>query len=142
MTPKGKLIWQPELLIPQCGFKVFLDGEFAKEMLKHPLSGENQKRMNELGKEKAKKWRFDWAEPYNFFNNSCLIQQVYLGRNGLWLSTSCSGLEGLSKEKDSKPSKPIEYDAHNVDIPENAYALMYLFNQWIEYTDILKENPK
>ena len=133
-----KIIWQPELVLTGCGFNVFLDKRFAKEMLDSPLSYENQRNMNELGAKDLKSLGIDWREPYAFQNNSCLIGQIYLGMNGVWLSTSPRDLNNLVKEKDLKGVRDIEYGSHNVDTPRNAYALMYLFSKWIEYADVLK----
>jgi len=132
-----KIIWQPELFLQECGFKVSLDQDFARDMIKTPLSREGQRGMNELAVKDLKSLRINWPTPYTFHKESCLINQIYLGSNGVWLSTCHTTLNHLLKSKDSY-EKYIEYDSHNVDTPRNAYALLYLFSKWVEYTDVLK----
>ena len=130
-----KTIWTPRLY-GYCNFGVYLDRDFAKEMIQAKLSNKRQRRMNELANEELKRLRTNWSDPYTFHEASCFISQFYIGQNGVWLSTNHQTINDLINEKES--SKPIEYSSHNVDFPSQAYILMRLFDKWIEYANVLK----
>ena len=136
---KEKRIWQPELIPRSYGFKVWLDNGFAKEMLETPLAYKNQRQLNKLASEDLKVHGIKWPEPYSFHNNSCLINQVYVGNDGCWLSTSHTGLDSILTGRNTKN---IEYDSHNVDFSSNAYGLLMLFSKWVELADTLKSLDK
>ena len=40
--------------------------------------------------------------------------------------------------KGGESTELIKYDSHNVDTPAQNFALMVLFDKWVEYADILR----
>jgi len=130
-----KLIWQP-VFYSKYDFLVYLDTNFAKEMILSHTHINKQKRFNELMDEELKRLGVNWSNPCTFYGDSCFISQFYIGRNGVWLSTSHQTIDDLLKEKIS--SKCVEYNSHNVDVSNEAYALMFLFNKWVYYAEQLK----
>ena len=131
-----KLIWQP-VLNQGAEFSVYLDQEFARRMIKSPASEQMRRRMNELANEDLKRFSIGWREPYLFHEGSAFISQFYIGRNGVWLSIDDNSIKQL--QGDSVLTNPVEYHSHNVDMREESYVLMYLFDKWIRYADILSE---
>jgi len=129
-----KTIWTP-CFSAKYDFAVSLNRDFAREMIQVEIPSERQQAMNNVGNEVLQGLGDDWRNPYTFYNNSCLVSQVYLGQNGVWLATDITPYE-LLKEKSSKP---IGYHSHNVDTSKQAYTLLALFGKWIEYADILKD---
>lgn len=134
-----RIIWQPELFVRECGFKISLDRDFAREMVNSPLDKKHQKRTSELAKKDLKKMGIDWPDPYNFYKNTCFLREIHLGNNGVWLATSSDEASGLLREEKGENGRNIEYDAHNVDTPRYAYALMFLFHKWIDYSQTFQE---
>ncbi len=130
-----KTIWTPSLY-GRCDFGIYLDRNFAKEMVKSKVPIKKQNRMNELANEELKRFGINWLNPYTFQKDSCFITQFYIGQNGVWLSTDHLTIENLLKEKES--SKLIEYNSHNTDTSKQAYILMLLFDTWVRYADAFK----
>lgn len=130
-----KTIWTPRLY-GYCDFGVYLDEDFARDLIQSKVPDERQRRMNELANEELKTMGEYWLSPYTFHEDSCFISQIYIGQNGVWLSTNYQTIDELLKGKES--SKPIEYTSHNVDSPKQAYVLMRLFDKWVEYADAFK----
>ena len=127
-----KILWMPQL-ITRYEFVVYLDRTFAKEMAQTPLSQERQNRMNQIGSEELKGMGTNWLNPYSFYNNSCLVDQIYIGGNGKWLAAT-----GLDRLADTDKLKPVEYYSHNVDTSREAYILMALLSKWAYLSDALK----
>jgi hypothetical protein len=136
-----RTLWTPDLYgmgSGGCDFSVYLDRDFAREMMNSPLLEQNQKNMNRLGNDILKRLNLNWSNPYNFHLNSCLVDQIYVGNNGVWLATTCDILSGLCK--DAKSTEPIKYNSHNTDDTHFAYSLMKLFGAWVEFSDLLRKN--
>jgi len=131
-----KTIWTPRLY-GRCDFGIYLDEDFAKEMIQSYISTERQNKMNELGNDELKIFEINWLNPYMFYKNSCFITQFYIGQDGAWLSTNHQSVDELIR---GESYKPIQYNSHNIDTTKQAYVLMRLFDKWIEYSDVLKEN--
>jgi hypothetical protein len=133
----NKIIWQPKnVYLPSYEFNISLDRTFAKEMLAAKIPREKQKRMNELALETLIRQGFNWPGPLTFYEDRGLVTQFYIGRNGVWLATNCENINSLFKKDENKH---IKYYSHNVDNSSQAYALMALVDQWVEYSDVLKE---
>jgi len=130
-----RTLWTPRLY-GECDFGVYLDQDFAKEMIQSRVPIERQTNMNELANKELKRLGTYWLNPYTFYEDSCFITQFYIGQNGVWLSTNHNTIDDLLSGKEC--SKPIEYDSHNVDTPKQAYILMALFDKWIEYADAFR----
>ena len=130
-----KTIWTPRLY-GVCDFGIYLDRDFAKEMIQSKVPAERQTIMNKLANEELKKWEINWSNPYNFHEDSCFVSQIYMGQNGVGFSTDHHTIDELLNGKESP--KPIEYTSHNVDVPKQAYVLMSLFDKWIEYADAFR----
>jgi len=134
-----KIVWQPSLGNGRSGheFSINLDREFAKEMIRTKMSDGTAKRLNQLANETLKEFGVNWLNPYTFEKDSCFLSQIYLGENGLWLSTNYRDIEDLSRE--DVPPKHVVYNSHNVDTSIQAYSLMRMFGMWIHYSDVLRE---
>jgi len=135
----SNIVWQPKIVYnPQdpspYEFSVEIDLKFAKLMANSKLPQERRQRTQELGNEQIRLQGFNWPQPYNFLENSCLATEFHLGSGGVWLSMSREFRDIFSIEVN-----PIYY-SHNVDTARHAYALMSLVHLWIEYAEILREN--
>jgi len=128
-----EIVWQP-VRQNEYEFGVLLDTNFAKKMLKTPLSLEYQNRLNKLATEELKRHNTNWSNPYSFENNSCLISQIYLGQNGVWLAATRSSLDKLQMDE---LTEPLIYNSHNVDTSKQAWDLTAMFDLWIHYSDVL-----
>ncbi len=128
-----RTLWTPRFST-KYDFSVSLDRDFAREMIQAQIPPNRQEAMNNLGDEVLRGLETHWSNPYTFHKESCFINQIYLGQNGVWLATDTTLDEVLERS-----SKPIEYHSHNVDNSKQAYTLMTLFGKWIEYADILKD---
>lgn len=131
-----KIIWTPRLY-GSCDFGVYLDKNFARDMIQSTVSNERQRRMNGLANEELRSLKINWLDPYLFYKDSCFVSQFNIGQNGVWLATDRHAINDLLSEE--KSVKPIEYNSHNVDFPSQAYVLMRLFDKWVEYADVFKE---
>jgi hypothetical protein len=132
-----KAVWTPSFS-EKFDFAVYLDSGFAKEMIQSKVPFEKQKRMNRLAGEELKKLGIYWSDAYLFHKDSCFVSQFDIGQKGIWLATDCSTIERLLRSEES--SGTIRYDSHNVDAIRDAYALMKLFDKWVDYSDILKSS--
>jgi len=130
----NKLIWQPSLT-NRYDFVIYLDFGFALEMIRTQIPAERQRRLNEIANDEIKQMGNNWRDPYTFHKSSCFISQVYIGNNGVWLSSNHQEIDRLLRGRESKP---IEYYSHNVDSSKEAYILMALFDRWISLSDALK----
>lgn len=128
------LIWQPEFCAAN-DFKVYLNSNFARRMITAHVSQERQKKMNEMANDDLIRFNISWRNPFLFHESSGFISQFYLGRNGAWLSTDHQNISSLLT--DSASSRPIEYHSHNVDLRDEAYVLIRLFDKWIHYAEAL-----
>jgi len=132
-----KIVWQPRAIYqPGYNLGIYLDRDFAKEMIKAEIPMEKQNITNKLGYEMLKEKGHDWHHPYFFYGDTAFVIQFSLGENGVWLAVD--GLYGESPLKVYK-SDNIEYSSHNVDNLSQRNALMALVDLWVEYSDILKE---
>lgn len=136
MLSVEKILWQPRLY-GRCEFGIYLDGNFAKEMIQSRTIPEKQDKLNKLANEELEKFRIRSLNPYTFYGDSCFVNQVHIGGNGVWLSINHQTIEDLLKK--DKPL-PVEYHSHNVDIPKDAYILIVLFDNWVEYARVLRGN--
>ncbi len=135
---ENKIIWQPSLSDSGYEFCVNLDREFAKKAIRTKSSDKNQRCMNNLGNNYLKSRKESHLNPYSFHEDSCFVKGIYIGHNGVWLSTNYSIVDGLLKKEDS--NEEVKYHSHNIDYPSNAWTLMRLFEDWIRYFDCLKES--
>ena len=134
------MIWQPSLYSNSGEFNVSLDTKFAKKMINVKISAENQNRFNLIGNRELEIMKVKWENPYHFHENTGFVKEFYIGHNGVWLATNYQTVDSLLKN--DKNLKEIKYFSHNVDTRAESHALMVLFGKWIEYSDILLENPK
>ena len=130
------IIWTPRFH-RRYDFGVLLDRNFAESMVQSQISKERQKRMNELANNDLKSMGIGWLNPYSFHGSSCFVDQVYIGRNGVWLSTNHREIELLLRGEESP--KPVQYNSHNVDTSHEAYVLMALFDKWVYFSERLRE---
>ena len=133
-----KLIWTPRLY-GKCDFEIYLDGDFAREMIGIANPKESQDRMNELTKEDLKIF-LNKREPFMFYEDSFLVEQISLGYDGIWLSPHAGTIVELldNDSNDEESAKHLVYKSHNVATPHEAYLLMMLFDDWVKYTKTFK----
>ena len=67
-----KTIWTPRLY-GRGDFGIYLERDFAKEMIKSKIPIKRQNRMNELANEELKRFGINWSNPYTFHKDSCFI---------------------------------------------------------------------
>lgn len=130
------IIWQP-LFHSGYNFQVSLNRIFAREMIRSQVPIKKLERMNQLANEDLKRWKMNCLDPYSFHGDSCFLGQIYLSE-GRWLATDYHSTNSLLKDDES--SEPIKYISHNVDYSKDAFILMRLFDKWIRYSNVLKED--
>ena len=130
-----KIIWQPSL--GSYEFNITLDKDFAKEMIHAKIPIENQNGLNLVANRELERMKIHWLNPYSFHEDSCFVKQVYIGSNGVGLSTNWNTIDSLLKNDESL--KEVKYYSHNVDNTFQQHALMVLFEKWVEYSDVLKK---
>lgn len=116
---------------------ILLDKDFAGEMMGANISTERQDKMNELANETLKRFGESWKDPYKFHDSTCLVKQFYLGHNGVWLSENESDLQNLNLDKLNHPY--VKYSPHNMRNSKDSFILMFLFGEWVKYSDALKK---
>jgi hypothetical protein len=132
-----KTIWTPSFSGNESReFRVYLDRNFAREMIQSQISSETQEGMNRIAEEELKKLGTNWPTPYGFYESSGFVSQFSIGQNGVWLSAERLGIDDLLIERED--SKPIKYDSHNVDFSKQVYDLMVLFDKWAEYAEDIR----
>jgi len=80
------LIWQSSgIYQPSYDFNILVDKDFVQKMRSAQVPSEKQKRMNELCSETLKRFNYTNHSPLIFHENSGLVTQFSLGREGRWL---------------------------------------------------------
>jgi hypothetical protein len=131
-----KIIWQPVgLYQPGHSFQANLDREFAVDMANTTISKNTQNAMNKMGSECYKGYGFSTYKPYLFHENTGFVRQINL-KAGDGVCLAVSDLYG--KAPDMSSDRPLVYDTHNVSNLDDKIALLSLFDNWISYCDILK----
>lgn len=130
-----RTLWTP-CFSAKYDFAVYLDRPFAREMIQAKIPTARQEAMNNLGNKVLRRLEIDRLEPYSFHKDSCFVTGVYLGQNGVWLAADTTSDELLK----DKSTRLIEYHSHNVDNSKQAHTLLALFDQWVTYSDILKDS--
>ena len=136
MSVHNTIIWQPKYLSQRNrNFDILLDRKFAEGIFKVKL-GENQRRMNQLGEDIAKYFKYRVSSPYIFEGDTAFIRQIHLDAGeGKWLE-----LEGhFGAIPDFSKLEPLQYKTHNLSTTSDTLALLALFDRWIFYSDTLKE---
>jgi hypothetical protein len=132
------IVWTPEFY-GSFDFKVHLDKGFAQRMLESTASRENQRNLvNPLRPEFESKGveRLFRPDPYIFHEESGLVLQMSINGNGVWLAMQDSqGFVAGSERKEI-----LCYNSHNVDCMRESYALMLLFQNWVNYSNYLIES--
>ena len=77
--------------------------------------------------------------PYRFHQDTAFIRQInFDSGRGTWLA-----LDGLYGEiPDLSKEEPLKYTTHNMDSNLDTIGLLCLFDNWINYSQILKEFKK
>lgn len=132
-----KTIWTPDLH-GRFNFDIYLDRDFATDMIRSKISNEKQTRFNALANEELEKLAIYWLNPYAFHEDSCFIKEFYLGQNGVTLFTDHHTIADLVNGKES--SKPIKYHSEHAETRKQAYTLMTLFDEWVKHADALKSD--
>ncbi len=130
-----KLIWTPKQ-INKYSFEIYLDVGFAKELLEAKCIEKTRENMNRLGNDLLKNFRYSLKKPYKFHKDTCFISEIHMEHDDLALTTNETTLESLVR-KNKKPDF-ITYKSKNMQNLSEAYVLMALFNQWVEYSEVLK----
>ena len=101
------------------------------------MSAGNKEKMDLVAKTELKRLGIHRSNTYGFHEDTCLLKQIYLGGDGIWLDLDRLEIMNLSCEV--KLIKPVKYEPHNVDSIMNSYILMSLFEKWVDYSEILKQ---
>ena len=138
-----QIIWQPSIQFTpdnraKYDFKITLDAKFAQLMYANPISTETAQRMQTLGLERIKSRKYNCSEPFSFLDNTCLVDEIHLGKNGLWLSMERQFRDDLARK--SLNRNPVYY-SHNTDTSTDACTLLELFGLWIDYAEIIRKSP-
>ncbi len=136
MYPNDNIIWQPTHLYQEHNsFEILLSRQFAIEMIEVTLSPKIQNRMNELGEEIAKRFRYGELSPYRFHEDTAFVRQINInGGKGIWLA-----LEGqFGNAPDPTITRPLKYTNNNMDSSFDTLSLLCLFDQWISFAETLK----
>lgn len=136
MSVHNTIIWQLKYLSQKCpDFDILFDRKFAGEMFKVKL-GENQRRMNQLGEDIAKYFKYVQLSPYIFEGDTAFVRQINLNAGeGKWLT-----LEGhFGAIPDFSKLEPLQYKTNNLSTTSDTLVLLALFDRWIFYSDTLKE---
>ena len=136
-TSREEIIWRPIALYqPTSEFGILLSREFTHEMLELKIGSKIQREFNTYAEDEVmKKFKYTTGGPYEFDEDSAFIRQFNLGSKGKWLAlTGCFGENPLEANRGL-----IKYDSHNLETMTDAYALMALFDLWVEYSKVLKE---
>jgi len=113
-------------------FTLYLDRNISKLIKGISIDEKIRKRFQEIGQEDLKNMGKKWYEPYLFHENSLLISQINIESDGRWLASSRDDILELDKEKPF--NNFVRYNSHNIDTPEQAYALLALFTRWLDFT--------
>lgn len=133
-----KIIWQPNgLYHPGYDFGILLDRQFAEGMLETKITLDKQNRMNEMANETMKRFGAHGTFPLVFHEDSALVTSFNLGERGRWLVMDDDSKLFLLNKTDKE--RCISYSSHNVDYSSDAYALIALVDQWVEYSGIIRE---
>jgi len=128
-----KIIWQPSLGYYE--FNISLDKDFARDMLLAKIPAKNQDALNQVANRELERLKIGWKNPYSFHEDSCFVKQIYIGSNGVGLSTNHQTINNLLKNGADK----VKYYSHNVDYTSQQHALMILFEKWVDYSDVIKK---
>jgi len=131
-----RIVWQPFALYqPGSDFGIYIDRNFAREMLETKLSLEDRIRVKQLLLEVSERFGFNHPEPVDFHEDTAFIKGFYLCSGGVWL-TADGLFDPLSLKENIR--EPVKYSSHNVNNSKQAYALMALIDWWAEYADTIK----
>jgi len=119
-------------------FGIYLDRQFAKDMIESKIPYDTQKKMNELGSEVLKDFGTNHPEPYLFHEDTALVSQINIGGNGIWVATDRHNIDDLLQGK-QELSRPVDYTSHNTDCSKDTFRLMRLFGLWVDYADVIRE---
>ena len=133
-----KLIWQVSSLYPSgeeaiknYKFKINLDYDFARKMINSKVSNSKKDGLNELTR---KRFNITSSNPFQFYEDSGLVNMIELGMNGRWLNISVNELKYNLKSK-----KNLEYYTHNIENITDVYNLIGLFDLWVSFSEALIE---
>lgn len=140
MNFTNKIIWQPNGLYEKLHneFSISVDKNFAREMLETKISREVGQKLNRLGSELM---GVNGLDTFQFFEDTALVNQFYLGENGLWLALDIR--EDLIKDKlTSDCNKPLTYYSHNSNNISQAFDLLKVVDFYVQYSEIIKQSIK
>lgn len=127
-----EIVYQP-MFSDKNEFSVRLSSEFARTYAYNTRNSELDTKFQSLGEELLKTQGYTWMTPFTFHQNSVLLDQVYIGSNGKWLSANvCSFLKNPHQDL-------LIYDSHNCDTQRDLVTLLKLFDIWVKYADTLSK---
>jgi hypothetical protein len=122
--------------IPNYGFNVFLDRDFALNAKKDLVGQRAQERLQEIAAAAIKRmfYRQLIGQPYHFLGDSMLITSCQVpGDNNCELLIGRDQIDSLER-KNAKSE--LHYYTHNVDNRDQVYGLLSLFTRWCEYAGL------
>ncbi len=139
-----QIVWQPvldkpreEIMDSYGDLTIHLDITFARKLMAREIKTTNMQRFQEIGRDILKTYKFHEPNPYNFFEESLLVNGIYIDRgNGKWLVSPRTEVKSLDRK-----NSPLQYHAHNFDTIFDERATLALFSKWIHYCNVFLEDP-
>ena len=109
-------------------FGIELNIGFARRMLNKKINDKFSNKLNEMARSILATKNCDYHKPLDFFQNTKFVNEFYLGKKGIWLST------GTSDPRMQTNEKVMRYFSHNVGSKEDAQLLTRLVDLWTTYS--------
>ncbi len=147
---KRKFVYEVQEFVPPdgsihlgaYGFGVYLDRGFARKVKDFVLDEVDfvQNRFQEMGEKLIVRRLFRKEggyirKPYDFVEDSLLIQSIHVPGNACDLGVAWAQIEDIENERVRK--NWLEYNPHNVDSMAQAFALFSLFTKWVDWSKAL-----
>ena len=111
-------------------FSVGLVRPFVLEVLKAFIDVDIRRHFQEIGEDIIAKCGERYVRnSYSFCDDTLLVNNFSLGREGRWLNVPSSDVEFFCRGKDNY----LIYSSHNIDSSHDRNALQTLFTTWVDY---------
>jgi hypothetical protein len=130
---RDKIVWQP-VFDNFYNFHINLDRGFAREMIMSKRAKERD--INRLVKTMSDELGIVCDNPYGFYGNTTLLNQINIGEGN---RLTLEGIKAKRLLEGDLDEKNITYISYNIRFASDAYALMFLFSNWVRFAPRLKE---
>lgn len=118
------------------GLGVYLDNSFAQKLLNKKESDRIQQGMQTRATEEILRRQFPKDKyfhlPYNFVEDSLLVQSFHVPGDATTISIAWNDVEYLKRDT---TKKSLLYDPYNIDSQQQAFGLLCLFTQWVDWAE-------